>query len=318
MENKLPNLYIIGAPKSGTTSVAYWLSTHPEIFFYTGGLGDVKAEPLYWAFDLKASYRVRSLEDYLRLFSEAKPEHKYIGEASVWYYVSKVALDNIEKNVESPKYIFCIRNPVDLVYSLWIMNIRLGTELITDDFLRAFYLSEKRRKGELIGVNTTIAKEPILLDYQYAGALGTHLERILQKIPRERLFVILLDDLKSNPDKVWAELVDFLGVKKIPTPPPPRKNVAKTFRNKAVHKLYLLFRELSERTYSFRKKIGLTNTGFGTFFHNLLLKPYKYKMPAEVRRELTEYFKGEIEKLERLLGRDLSAWKVTDAAAEKN
>jgi len=85
-----PNLFILGAPKSGTTSLYAYLQKHPDIYF-----PHVK-EPHYFAKDLpsRISNNIVTESDYLSLFKSAY-NYKYIGEASVWYLYSDLAIEHI-------------------------------------------------------------------------------------------------------------------------------------------------------------------------------------------------------------------------------
>ena len=82
---KKPNFFIIGAPKCGTTSLASWVSEHPSVY-----MSPLK-EPDYF----HANEKIGSLKEYEQLFEGAGPEHITVGEASVRYLYSQVAVPNI-------------------------------------------------------------------------------------------------------------------------------------------------------------------------------------------------------------------------------
>src|SRR6476620_1237476 len=120
---KKPNLFILGAPKCGTTSMAYYLSQHPEIFV------SPYKEPHY--FNLDSEYRFTfSEKQYLENFKNATSFHKYLVDASVWYLYSKVAVDEILKYNPESKFIVMLRNPVDMFYSLHQQLLFSGIENI--------------------------------------------------------------------------------------------------------------------------------------------------------------------------------------------
>ena len=106
-----PNFFILGAPKCGTTSLATWLGAHPQVYM------SPDKEPHYFNADDRHP-GVSSLERYEQLFAGAGAEHAAVGEASVWYLYSKVAVANIEEYCQEPRYIVCLRNPVDMAHSL--------------------------------------------------------------------------------------------------------------------------------------------------------------------------------------------------------
>ena len=85
-----PNFFIIGAPKCGTTALYEYLRTHPRVF-----MPQIK-EPHYFAADFPTYRTIHTEPEYLRLFSPARPEQTAVGEASVFYLFSQVAVRNLE------------------------------------------------------------------------------------------------------------------------------------------------------------------------------------------------------------------------------
>ena len=110
-----PNFFIIGAPKCGTTALSEYLRTHPDVFF------SEPKEPNYFNSDVvsKKLYYYTSLEDYLEKCFSGAEGYKAVGEGSVRYLSSAVAVDNILKLYPNAKFIIMLRNPVDLGYSLF-------------------------------------------------------------------------------------------------------------------------------------------------------------------------------------------------------
>ncbi|MEQ9022777.1 MAG: sulfotransferase, partial [Pseudomonadales bacterium] len=109
MSNKTPNLFILGAPKCGTTTLAAWLAKHPKIYF------SPEKEPHYF---YSPYDRVMSDEAYAKLFAEAPEDAKYLAEASVWYLFGGVAVPQILEVSPESRFIVCLRNPVQMAPSL--------------------------------------------------------------------------------------------------------------------------------------------------------------------------------------------------------
>lgn len=133
---KKPNFFIIGAPKCGTTSLAAWLAEHPQIF-----MSPIK-EPQF--FNKDVGFPMKSLQAYEKLFKDASSGHIAVGEATVLYLYSKVAVRNILDYNPDAKFIVCLRNPVDMAYSLheqWFFN---GIEDI-EDFKEAWLMQDIER-----------------------------------------------------------------------------------------------------------------------------------------------------------------------------
>ncbi len=145
-----PNLFIVGAPKSGTTSLFHALAQHGAVFACK------KKEPLFFGSDFSKN-RCYTEEEYLDLFAAAK-EETYLLEATTWYLFSERAAREIfEFNPES-KIIIMLRNPVDLLYSLYYQRLFNGDEdLLT--FEAALAAEPFRRMGYRIPSKSKIPRE---------------------------------------------------------------------------------------------------------------------------------------------------------------
>lgn len=309
MKRKFPNLFVIGAPKCGTTSLAHWLSEHPQIYFYIG-IGkekNSKVEPNYWASDLNLPNRFKR-EEYFNLFRSIDGSIKYVGEASPWYLFSKTAIKNIENNIESPKYIVSIRNPVDMAFSLWLQTIRSGLELCIDDFLKAFNFSELRIKGKPVYWNSRLA-DPKLGAYFYVCSIGTQLENLFKTVPSERILVLVLDDLKENPRREWLRIMEFLQIYDDNRKEFPVYNEGMILRNRYFYKVYVQALKLSYKTINIRKKIGLVGIHAIDYLRGFLFKKQRIDLDCNTRRILLEYLEPEISKIEKILGRKFNKWR---------
>jgi hypothetical protein len=130
---KLPNFLIVGAAKSGTTSLYEYLRAHPQIFM------PERKEPSY--FEPKAG-GVKSWDEYCRLFEQAG-DFKRVGEASVSYLMSPEAPARIERALgKDIDIIVLLRNPIDMAYSNWGHQVREGFEQLS--FLEALRDEERR------------------------------------------------------------------------------------------------------------------------------------------------------------------------------
>ena len=116
----MPDFFIAGAPKCGTTALFSYLQTHPGIFLPAERPGTSRLsakEPHYYCTDFPNYRRCRSREDYLRLFTDAAAG-TLVGEASVWYLYSEVAIPRIMAEIPKAKFIVLLRNPVNMAHSL--------------------------------------------------------------------------------------------------------------------------------------------------------------------------------------------------------
>jgi len=301
----MPNFFIIGAPKCGTTSMAGWLAEHPRVFMSPW------KEPRYFDRDLRTRMRIGARE-YASLFRGATEEHRAVGEATVWYLFSSQAVPNIERELTGSRYVVMLRNPVDMASSLHEQMTLHQVEHIPD-FSDAWEHSPLRRAGQ--GVRRWVI-EPRLLDYQHVCLLGEQLERLFAVVPAERVLVLLLDDIKEDPRREYVRVLEFLGLPVDERVSFPARNPAKRVRWHGLQ-LGIVFGMKAERVI--RGKLGLPPV------HSRLLRGLndlnktprqRPPMQPSVRERLTEYCAEDIRRLERLLGRDLSGWLAPDGRSE--
>ncbi|SMC26491.1 Sulfotransferase domain-containing protein [Desulfacinum hydrothermale DSM 13146] len=290
-----PNFFIIGAPKCGTTSLSAWLAEHPNIY-----MSPMK-EPQFFNSDLQISI-VPNRYAYERLFRGVKAKHAAVGEASVWYLASQVAVPRIEQELPGSRYIVMIRNPVDAAYSLHEQQLVTGNEHIKD-FAAAWNLSEEREVGKFV---TRRCREPRLLNYKNVCLFGRQLARLMDTVCKQRVLVLLLDDVKENPRREYMKVLDFLGVEDDGRQDFPAMNTAKELRWPI---LYYAVRDLGhflgiKRWLAVPELWRLVNIIIG---YNNRFRPREL-MSIDLREELTEYFREDIYLLQKLLERDLSPW----------
>ena len=181
-----PNFFILGAPKCGTTSLAAWLAEHPQIYL------SPQKEPHFFNTDHKRFFN--TLEKYEALFSGVTRQHIAIGEASVWYLYSAAAVSNILTYTDDAKFIVMLRNPIDMAPSLHEELVFTGREDVTD-FAEAWRLQETRRHGRSL---PRMVWEPKYVQYGDVCKLGQQVARLFEKVPRERVKLILLEDIAKN------------------------------------------------------------------------------------------------------------------------
>ena len=110
---KKPNCFIVGGPRCGTTALYSYLKSHPQIC-----MSDIK-EPNYFSDDLGPQLRRCTTEEqYLANFSGLGEHHTVVGEATVFYLYSKVAIPSIRKFNPDAKLIAMFRDPVEMLYSV--------------------------------------------------------------------------------------------------------------------------------------------------------------------------------------------------------
>lgn len=196
-----PNLFIIGAPKCGTTSLANWLAEHPQVHCST-----IK-EPHFFNHDY-GFRRPMTLAQYEALFADARRDHRIIFEASVRYLYSRIAIPAIQAYADDPRFIVMLRNPVSMAPSLHGQTLFNGDE-DEPNFERAWELQPRRLYGDCIPKR---CRDPQLLQYGQQCKLGEQLRRLYRQVPEDRVHVIQLERVQAAPRDEWLRLLGFLGI----------------------------------------------------------------------------------------------------------
>lgn len=291
---KKPNFFIIGAPKCGTTSLAAWLAEHPQVYF------SPYKEPHYFDTDHKKIIEI-DISQYEKCFYGAHDRHQAIGEGSVWYLHSSLAVLNIEAYAPESKYIVCLRNPIEMAYSLHEQQVFNGNEHVKD-FAEAWQLNDARLRGENI-IDDSV--EPMHLSYGTACLLGRQMQRLYQQVPRERVHVVLMDNLKVDPRKVYLNVLSFLGLY-------DDGRIDFSVKNSAKERKSMILKLAVKKLGNLKTRLGIQKR-FGLLRaidrKNVQYRP-RVALPDDMKIKLKDYFKEDIKLLSTLIQRDLSHWSA--------
>ena len=300
ISTRLPNFLVIGAAKSGTTSMARYLAQHPEVF-----VSRFK-EPNYFAFaeqdipdkgpasaevirDLIHRHTINTFSDYVSLFHDADDELA-VGEASVRYLYFPDAPKKIADVLDQPKMIAILREPVSRMYSHYCMNRQFLLEPL-DNFESALE-AESQRQREGWG-----------WDWHYASVsrYADQIRRYFDLFGRENLKVILYDEYCAEPLSVFHDICRYLGVSDDFVPDMARRGkVAYEPINAGVER-WLHWpnpnRERLEKLLprSLRRALMTRISEFNR-------RPAP-RLKDELRSKLLELFRDDIQQLESLIGR---------------
>ena len=293
---ELPNLLIVGAAKSGTTSLHNYLKQHPQIYMST------HKEPHFLINSEIGENRIHKavvkLDDYKQMF---KTKKKYIfkGESSVMYLAyPEYSIKNIKKYL-SPKVkiIIMLRNPVERAYAGYLHNVRYNPlENLT--FEEAIVHSEDRyEKNQYITPDTR---------YLHVGNYFTQVASFLSEF-KDNVHIILYDDYVKDINNCFEKVFSFLGLESIYVDTSIRhmqggwKFKNNFFRNllipenkvKSIFKFVIPIKKIRD---ILRKNLIY----YSTIKTNSL--------NSEMREKLISYYKDDILKLQDLLKKDLSSW----------
>jgi hypothetical protein len=223
MTARLPNFFLVGAVKSGSTSLYYLLDEHPSIYmspikephFFSGGdMHFNEFRPLIQkrvnSFNLQAYLSspmkqkihrayISSWEDYSLLFRNVKNETA-IGEASTSYLWSPMAAQRIYERIPDARIILVLRNPVERAFSHYLMDVKNG--LVSGTFKDALSADEAVE-------SPSWGKSAM---YLQTGMYARQVKRYLDLFPQNHIRVILQDELKNSPADTVREIYRFLDV----------------------------------------------------------------------------------------------------------
>lgn len=297
---KLPNFLILGAAKSGTTSLAEYLDQHPEVFFCP------TKEPNYFAFagetlpppgpaspevlyELLYKYSVTDYGEYLSLF-ESVGEQKAIGEGSVRYLYFEEAPRRIKEKIPDVRLIVILREPVSRLYSHYCMNVRYQLEPLS---LPEAMAAEKARRDANWG-----------WDWHYANVslYCKQIQRYFDLFDREQVKVVLYDDFVNKPLAVFQEICRHIGVSDRFVPDMSQRGmVAYRTRNFALDR----WLHWPSRPRTLLKRFFPRITGAAISRLDHLNRAPAPRLDAALRQELTGLFREEVEHLGQLLDRKI-------------
>ncbi|MGE5562849.1 MAG: sulfotransferase family protein [Bacillota bacterium] len=315
-------LFIVGAPRCGTTTMARWLQAHPQVLFPF-----VKEPHFFTQHDLRAlgeeDLRTFVEREYLdHFFPEPEGERRVGADASVSYLYAPEQLEPALKLWPKSRFVVAVRDPLSLLPSLHKRLIFTGDENIRR-FEDAWAAIPDRAAGRRIPWSTI---EPRWLRYDEAGRYATYVERLFAAVGKERCLVMVFDDLVSDPAGQHRRLLEFAGLDPMPAPELKPEREGKGVR-------FLLLQQLLKRPPRvllpylasvrhhgrFDKQAGAkakksTPPGKGKkslrkrLLHWNRMPDEKRPIPMSVQREIKERFQDEVDRLGTLIGRDLSHW----------
>jgi len=297
-----PDFYIVGAPKSGTTSLYDYLAGHPRVFL------PARKELRYFGGDLEVRHRhTFSREEFLAEYADA-PNAALLGNAYVWYLYSTSAAAEIHRLRPDARIVAMLRDPVDALYSLHSEFVYDGNEEIAD-FAAALDAEPDRCAGRRVPAE---AHFPAGLCYRGTVRYAEQLARYLDRFGQERVHVIVFDDFVADPAACYAQLLDFLRVPDDGRGAFPRLNPNKRSRSALMRRILsappaparravraLVPRRLRGRLY--RRAVALNTR-----------EEQRTAMPEALRRALRTELAPEVTRLEQLLGRPLPAWHASE------
>jgi Sulfotransferase domain len=291
-----PDFFLVGTFKGGSTALYEALRRHPQIFM------PFHKEPLYFGDDLTRRYGRFKLEDYLALFKGARVGQR-VGEASTWYLYSTSAAREIHDFNPDAQILVVLRNPVDVMYA---QHNQLIFNVIEDipSFADALAAEPDRRAGRRLPPGPINVEN---LFYRHSVHFADQLERYFDTFGRDQVYVMLFDDLRTDGQAVVRGCLEFLGVDASLAVAPPPANESRRVRSPLAQRLIFAPRLLLPLAPMLRKVPIVRAARTRLLNMNSETMP-RAPMDPELRKQLLDEYTPEIERLGRLIGRDLGPW----------
>lgn len=292
---KIPDFFIVGAPKCGTTAMYEFLRSHPQIF-----MPEFK-EPHFFGDDMKMPSNRRTAKWYASLFENAGTE-VLIGEASPSYLFSKTAAREIREYNRKAKIIIMVRNPVEMLYSDYYHRLAVRFESVKNFEEAVFSRDEKAdRYREKVEKKLGMKQPP----YLELPRLGEQTKRYLDVFGRENVHIIIFDEYKKNNGEAYRRVLNFLGADDTFQPEFSTVNQNKKIRSMLVKNL--LSNTPGKIKEHARKYPLLVKAK--DFINRLNIVHFERpEMDAGVKNRLKSEFASDVALLSELAGKDLSFW----------
>lgn len=292
-------MYIVGAPKCGTTSLAMYLSQHPKVHLSS------PKEPHFFADDLgaKKGWRVESKPEYLECFEASGTFGDRYLDASTWYLHSPNAASNIHRASPDARVVVMMRNPIRMSFSMFEHNLRMGNESQLD-IMEAMKLEKVRKLGRHVPRSAPFVH---CLLYSEIGNFVPGLRRYFNVFGRDKVLVILFERFVDDP-KHWTEKAcEFFSI----APPPAhiqyvahnRSTEIRNLRSLRFAKSYALVKAtkkvLPKNYYSALRRL-LTSRGA------VMPRP---TMPDSYRELMMARYEGTVSQLRELLADPIPEWE---------
>jgi len=197
----LPTFIIGGAPRSGTTFLCQALDRNPDVYFAKPYVPEPKV------FVVPQDLSV-CRDRYAAYFKDAR--HKPCrGEKTTLYFESATACARIRKHLPDVRILFMLREPVARAYSNYLWSKKNGLETLP--FEQAVELEGTRESP--LPPEKFYARPH---DYLLRGDYATFARRYLDAFGPERVAFFLYEDIERNPERLFGDIQDFIGARRLP------------------------------------------------------------------------------------------------------
>ena len=275
-----PNFFIVGSPKSGTTSLYEYLKDVPGIYM------SPEKEPKYFH-KKNSELNLKGISDeskYLKLFKNVKDE-KVIGEASPTYLIDPESAELIQKFNPESKIIIILREPVDKAFSQYLLRVSNGKE--TRSFKEVIASRMNTKTGGLREYDLCI--DP--------GLYYNQVKKYLDVFGSGKVKIIIFEEFVKEPIKTVKEVLEFIGIDAEPS-----KKVGKAFNPYGAPRGKIGKKILASKTIKkISTKIIPQTLRWKVRGKILIKKDEKPKLSKEDRLVLENFYRNDINELKNLI-----------------
>jgi hypothetical protein len=272
----LPSFFVVGPPRTGTSWLHDVLSQHTVLPYPT-------KETRFFDKHFDRGF------DWYRAHYSVSTGNRLVGEVAPTYFVSNLARERIAERVPAARVICIFRNPVDRLVSLYRVKRAYG--MIPWNFEEA------------------IVRDSELLE---SSKYSTNLKAWLQTLGKDRVLATVYDDLRDEPQAYLDRVADFIDLPRFDL---SASQMAPVFASETMTLPRNYYRTRSALMMAEWLKQRQLDTVVAAVKKSPLLKfvlgggPPFAELSCDLSLKLHDHFRPEVEELETLLQRELSAWK---------
>jgi len=311
-----PDFFVVGAPRCGTTSFCRFFAKNPQICFSR------PKEPHYFSRLLALPSPGNLQHDYIeRYFGRRQPAHRVAGEGSVSYLYAPAAIERIRHFNPEARFVVMVRNPLSMLPS-YHLKMRFLLQEVEADFATAWQLQEARARGDRVPRHCL---DPRALLYAEVASFGAHIERLFGIAGHERTHVIVFDDFLADPLAVYRAVLDFLGVDYDGRTRFSPRNESRIYRYRWLQEMLYVPASRGSVTKDIARRVSLKHKHSKSRKSGWIQRLAEWNrlpatpdpLTAEMRAVVAERLRADIERLGRLLRRDMSFW-FAEAAVQNS
>ncbi len=299
MSINIPNLFVIGAPKCGTTALVNALDQHPDVYVPS------KKEPRYFDaptfYDYAEDYPIKSINEYLILYETVEAKQSiYRVDGSVFNMYSLESVKNILKLSPDAKFIVILRDPLSASKSMHNQRLKYpagGRREISEDFCECWKSIEMRKHGKMYPKK---CRNTFLFRYDLIYSYELYIPKILDIVPSKNIYIDNYHKLKYLPESFYKNLFTFLNLNNNSLP--MLRKINSSFVTKPSYSANIFY-YLAQKTLNLRKSLGLTGNKVNRIKHLL----YQSQMvnsysPTRCDEDVQNFFKNTYSYMHELVG----------------